>query len=97
MVSRNRTTGVEIQSIRYPVKTEEGNEYTVSIDPCDESTICTCKAGENGRDCWHAKMVRAIRSNRVGRPVYRVTQRPPATRARTSPEGLAFAASLDVG
>lgn len=96
MVSRNRKTGVEIKSIRYPVTTEEGNAYTVSVDPCDESTACTCKAGENDKDCWHAKMIRAIRTNRVGQPIYRVSQCPPIRRARTSAGTRDLQDSLDV-
>jgi hypothetical protein len=83
-----------------PSATTEDTEYTITVDANGERQ-CNCEASQypktRGR-CWHLKAVNAG----LVKPRIRVSQRPaPAplptfTRARTSAEGQAFAASLDV-
>jgi len=65
------------RSIRYPVIGSTGAAYTVSVDPCDARTTCTCPAGTFGKDCRHQKSVRA---GEAGKPIVRISQRPSAAR-----------------
>ena len=92
-----------IRSITYtvPSATREGITHTVTEDVESGRRSCTCEASDHPKTagkCWH---LRAITAGMV-KPRVRVTQRaapaprPTVRRARTSPEGLAFAASLDV-
>jgi hypothetical protein len=93
LVSRNLSNGLEVKSINYTIQREGGHVHKVQVDPADYAMTCTCPAGVYGRLCWAQRMVQA---GQAPKPVVRVTQRPPVKRARTSPEGLAFTASLDV-
>jgi len=83
-----------------PSATTEGTEYEITVDQNGERQ-CSCEASQYPKTrgkCWHLKAVAAG----MVKPRVRVSQRPaPAplpkvTRARTSPEGLAFASSLDL-
>lgn len=99
MTSKNRTTGVEISSIRYrPQQRDGGSVHTVSVDPVDGVMTCTCKAGEYGRECWAQKNAKA---GKAGKPIIRghwreSLQRPTVHRARTSEAGRDLASMLDV-
>lgn len=98
MTSKNVATGTEVSKITYPIHAESGGRYYVDVDPVDETTRCTCKAGENGKDCKHQYAVRLLRGGRIGKPVIRGHQcQPKPRRTQVSAETREHVSMLDVG
>lgn len=59
-------------------KSEPGKVNVVGLDTVSGESHCSCRAGEVGRDCWHAALVQAAWDGHRARPALRLVERPAA-------------------
>jgi hypothetical protein len=63
-------------------ESEPGKLNVVGLDTQTGESLCSCRAGEVGRDCWHRALVQAAWDGHRARPALAIVQ-PVPTNVRT--------------